>query len=96
MAHSPATQEMPFVEFLGNLVLLIVGGNDTTRNTISGSVLALNQNPDEYRKMTDDPSIITSMVPEMVCWQTSLAHMRAPLSKTRKSATSRSMRRIRS
>ncbi|OYW83740.1 MAG: cytochrome, partial [Hyphomonas sp. 32-62-5] len=47
MAHSPATRDMPFLEFLGNLLLLIVGGNDTTRNSISGGVLALNQNPDE-------------------------------------------------
>src|SRR3546814_6562715 len=55
MAHSPATRDMPFLEFLGNLLLLIVGGNDTTRNSISGGVLALNQNPDEYRKLNDDP-----------------------------------------
>lgn len=76
MAHSPATQDMPFLEFLGNLLLLIVGGNDTTRNSISGGVLALNQNPDEYRKLNDDPSLITSMVPEIIRWQTPLTHMR--------------------
>src|SRR3546814_3656880 len=60
MAHSPATRDMPFLEFLGNLLLLIVGGNDTTRNSISGGVLALNQNPDEYRKLNNDPSLIAS------------------------------------
>ena len=76
MAHSPATRDMPFLEFLGNLLLLIVGGNDTTRNSISGGVLALNQNPDEYRKLNDDPSLITSMVPEIIRWQTPLTHMR--------------------
>jgi len=76
MAHSPATQDMPFLEFLGNLLLLIVGGNDTTRNSISGGVLALNQNPDEYRKLNDDPSLIGSMVPEIIRWQTPLTHMR--------------------
>ena len=76
MAHSPATREMPFMEFLGNLLLLIVGGNDTTRNSISGGVLALNQNPDEYRKLNDDTSLITSMVPEIIRWQTPLTHMR--------------------
>ena len=76
MAHSPATKDMPFLEFLGNLLLLIVGGNDTTRNSISGGVLALNQNPDEYRKLNDDPSLITSMVPEIIRWQTPLTHMR--------------------
>lgn len=76
MAHSPATRDMPFLEFLGNLLLLIVGGNDTTRSSISGGVLALNQNPDEYRKLSDDPSLITSMVPEIIRWQTPLTHMR--------------------
>jgi len=76
MAHSPATQDMPFLEFLGNLLLLIVGGNDTTRNSISGGVLALNQNPDEYRKLNEDPSLIASMVPEIIRWQTPLTHMR--------------------
>ena len=76
MAHAPATKDMPFLEFLGNLLLLIVGGNDTTRNSISGGVLALNQNPDEYRKLNDDPSLITSMVPEIIRWQTPLTHMR--------------------
>jgi len=76
MAHSPATRDMPFLEFLGNLLLLIVGGNDTTRNSISGGVLALNQNPDEYRKLNGDPSLIASMVPEIIRWQTPLTHMR--------------------
>jgi len=76
MAHSPATKDMPFLEFLGNLLLLIVGGNDTTRNSISGGVLALNQNPDEYRKLNDDRSLIASMVPEIIRWQTPLTHMR--------------------
>jgi cytochrome P450 len=76
MAHSPATRDMPFLEFLGNLLLLIVGGNDTTRNSISGGVLALNQNPEEYRKLNEDPSLITSMVPEIIRWQTPLTHMR--------------------
>ena len=76
MAHSPATRDMPFLEFLGNLLLLIVGGNDTTRNSISGGVLALNQNPIEYRKLNSDPSLITSMVPEIIRLQTPLTHMR--------------------
>ena len=76
MAHSPATKDMPFLEFLGNLLLLIVGGNDTTRNSISGGVLALNQNPDEYCKLNDDRSLIASMVPEIIRWQTPLTHMR--------------------
>ncbi|MDO8839505.1 MAG: cytochrome P450 [Parvibaculum sp.] len=76
MAHAPATRDMPFLEFLGNLMLLIVGGNDTTRNSISGGVLALNQNPAEYRKLMADPGLIPKMIPEIIRWQTPLTHMR--------------------
>ena len=65
----------PF-EFLGNLLLLIVGGNDTTRNSISGGVLALNQFPEEYDKLRADRSLIPNMVAEIIRWQTPLAHMR--------------------
>ena len=75
MAHSPATRDMPFLEFLGNLLLLIVGGNDTTRNSISGGVLALNQNPGEYQKLRNNPALVSSMIPEIIRWQTPLTHM---------------------
>ena len=78
LAHDPATKDMidnP-MELLGNLMLLIVGGNDTTRNSISGGVLALNQFPAEYAKLKADPSLIPGMVPEIIRWQTPLAHMR--------------------
>ena len=63
-------------EFLGNLILLIVGGNDTTRNSISGGLLALNQHPGEYDKLRANPALVASMVPEIIRWQTPLAHMR--------------------
>jgi cytochrome P450 len=76
MAHSEATRDMDPRNFLGNLVLLIVGGNDTTRNTLSGSIYALNKNPDQYRKLRDNPDLIDSFVPEVIRWQTPLAHMR--------------------
>ncbi len=76
LAHSPATRDMEPREYFGNVVLLTVGGNDTTRNTISGSILALNQNPDQYAKLRADPSLIPSMVSETIRWQTPLAHMR--------------------
>ena len=76
MAHSDATRDMDPKNFLGNLILLIVGGNDTTRNTLSGSLYALNKNPDQYRKLRDNPALIDSFVPEVIRWQTPLAHMR--------------------
>jgi cytochrome P450 len=76
LAHHPATRHMEAREYFGNIVLLTVGGNDTTRNTISGSVLALNQNPDQYAKLRANPSLIPSMVSETIRWQTPLAHMR--------------------
>jgi cytochrome P450 len=76
LAHGDSTKDMDRMEYLGNLVLLIVGGNDTTRNTISGSILALNQNPDQYRKLRENPDLIPSMVSETIRYQTPLAYMR--------------------
>jgi cytochrome P450 len=76
MAHSPATRNMKPQEFLGNLILLIVGGNDTTRNSISGGVLFMNQNPAEFQKLRDDPKLIPSAVSEIIRYQTPLSHMR--------------------
>jgi len=64
------------LEFLGNLALLIVGGNDTTRNSATGGVLALNQNPAEYDKLRANHSLIPGMVSEIIRWQTPLANMR--------------------
>jgi cytochrome P450 len=76
MAHSESTRSMSPNEYLGNIILLIVGGNDTTRNSITGGLLALHENPDQYQKLRDNPDLITSMVPEIIRWQTPLAHMR--------------------
>ena len=76
LAHSDATKNMEPREYFGNIVLLTVGGNDTTRNTISGSILALNKNPDQYKKLRENPGLISSMVSETIRWQTPLAHMR--------------------
>ena len=76
LAHGEATKNMPPMEYLGNLLLLIVGGNDTTRNSITGGVLALNQYPEEYEKLRRDLSLIPNMVSEIIRWQTPLAYMR--------------------
>ena len=81
LAHGESTRNMTPDEYLGNLLLLIIGGNDTTRNSITGGLLALNENPDQYAKLRADPSLITSMVPEIIRWQTPLAHMRRTATK---------------
>jgi cytochrome P450 len=76
MANSPAFKDMSPMEYLGNLILLIVGGNDTTRNSISGGIVMLNENPGEYDKLRSKPSLIPSMVSEVIRYQTPLMHMR--------------------
>jgi len=75
LAHGESTRNMDRAEYAGNLGLLIIGGNDTTRNTISGSVYALNKNPGEYARLREDPALIPAMVSETIRWQTPLAHM---------------------
>lgn len=76
LAHSPATANMPAQEFLGMIVLLMVGGNDTTRNSITGGLLALNQFPEEYARLRANPKLVNSLVPEIIRWVTPVPHMR--------------------
>jgi cytochrome P450 len=75
LAQNATTRDMPPRELLGNLILLIVGGNDTTRNSISGGLYFLNQNPGEYAKLRATPALIPNMVAEIIRYQTPLAYM---------------------
>jgi cytochrome P450 len=78
LAHGESTRDMPSrpAEFLGNILLLIVGGNDTTRNSISGGVLGLNRFPEQYARLRAHPELVPNMVAEMIRWQTPVLHMR--------------------
>ncbi|WP_439106168.1 cytochrome P450 [Congregibacter sp.] len=83
LQRDPNTKDMVDdpMEYLGNLLLLIIGGNDTTRNSASAGVLALNQNPGEYDKLRANPDLIPSMVSEVIRWLTPLMHMRRTANK---------------
>jgi cytochrome P450 len=76
MAHSDATRDMPTGEFIGNFALLLVGGNDTTRNTMSGSLLAFADHPEERAKLEASEALLPAAVSEMIRWQTPVIHMR--------------------
>ena len=76
LARDAATKDQPDTEFLGNLMLLIVGGNDTTRNSMSGSVNAFHQYPEQWEKLKANPDLLGSAISEIIRWQTPLSHMR--------------------
>ena len=76
LAHGKETRNMDRMEYLGNLILLIVGGNDTTRNSMTGGLYALNKFGGEYDKLMKNPDLIPNMVSEIIRWQTPLAYMR--------------------
>ncbi|MGZ6022848.1 MAG: cytochrome P450, partial [Rhizomicrobium sp.] len=76
LAHGESTRNMDRMEYLGNLILLIVGGNDTTRNSMTGGLYALSQNPGEWAKLKANHGLVENMVSEIIRWQTPLAHMR--------------------
>ena len=76
MIHSDAMSAMDDNEFIGNLILLIVGGNDTARNTMSALAYGLDRHPDERARLEADPTLTANAVQELIRWQTPLAHMR--------------------
>ena len=76
MIRSDAMSHMDPHEFIGNLILLIVGGNDTTRNSMSALAYGLDLFPDSRALLERDPSLIPNATQENLRWQTPLAHMR--------------------
>jgi cytochrome P450 len=76
LSHDPATGGEDPYAYVGNLILLIVAGSDTTRHSISGALLAMNETPDAYRRLRDAPALLESAVPEIIRWQSPVAHMR--------------------
>jgi cytochrome P450 len=76
MAHGEATSKMTLRQRMGILILFLVGGNDTTRNSMSGGLLGLSRFPDQFRKLRENPELVTSAVSEIVRWQTPVIHMR--------------------
>jgi cytochrome P450 len=76
LAHGEETRHMQPMEFLGNLILLIVGGNDTSRNSMTGGLYAFSKWPEELAKMRANPDLIPGATSEIIRWQTPLAYMR--------------------
>jgi cytochrome P450 len=78
MLQSEAMSHMSDQEFMGNLILLIVGGNDTTRNSMTSYAYALDKFPEERAKLEVNHSseLAVNAMHEIIRWQTPLAHMR--------------------
>lgn len=76
MIHSPALGQMEAQEFMGSVATLIVGGNDTTRNSMSGMIDAFSRWPDEWNKLVANPDLVPNAASEIIRWQCPAAHMR--------------------
>ena len=76
LANGEETKDMDTMEYLGNLILLIVGGNDTTRNSMSASIYGSHLFPAEWEKVRANRELIPNTVAEIIRWQTPLAYMR--------------------
>ena len=81
MIHSEAMGNLTALERIANIALLIVGGNDTTRNSISGFVDALDRYPDQLARLRADPSLIPNAAQEIIRWQSPVTHMRRTMTR---------------
>jgi cholest-4-en-3-one 26-monooxygenase len=69
-------EELSETEFNAFFVLLSVAGNETTRNLISGGMLALLEHPDQLGRLKADPSLMPLAVEEMLRWVTPVIYFR--------------------
>jgi cytochrome P450 len=76
LANASATSSDDPYRYMGNIILLVVAGSDTTRHSISGALMAFNRHPESYERLRADPALLESAVPEIIRWQTPVAHMR--------------------
>ncbi|MDE2411608.1 MAG: cytochrome P450 [Sphingomonadales bacterium] len=76
MVHSEAMGHLEPMERIANIALLIVGGNDTTRNSMSALVEAFDKYPGELERLRADPALIPNAAQEIVRWQSPVTHMR--------------------
>lgn len=76
LSQNPVTANANPMNYLGNILLLIVGGNDTTRNSMSGAVVAFDQYPAQWAKLKNEPELVENAISEIIRWQTPIAHMR--------------------
>ncbi len=76
MVHSEAMGHMDAMERIANIALLIVGGNDTTRNSMSALVEAFDRYPEQLERLRADPALIPNAAQEIIRWQSPVTHMR--------------------
>lgn len=68
LANSSHAQDMTVMDFVSNISLLIIGGNDTTRNSMSGSIIAFDENRDQWDKLMANPALVETTIPEIIRW----------------------------
>ncbi|KPF73722.1 cytochrome [alpha proteobacterium AAP81b] len=81
MIHSDQYDRIDQMEFVGNMALLIVGGNDTTRNSMSALAEVIGRWPDEWAKVVADPTLALNVASEVIRWQSPAAHMRRTVTR---------------
>jgi cholest-4-en-3-one 26-monooxygenase len=69
-------EKLSEVEFDSFFLLLAVAGNETTRNLVSGGMLALMENPDQYARLVRDPSLLPTAIEEMLRWVSPVMYFR--------------------